>query len=91
MHRQRPCDGLLPLGGATRRDLIQRLTQPFHRIAPELRESIEEQDAVMRERWGMYLSGLDGYGLWLRDQGCSPGHELSFFARLLKDPFCPYR
>ena len=37
---------LLPLGGATRRDLIQRLTQPVDGIALALRELIEEQGAV---------------------------------------------
>ena len=46
---------LLPLGGATRRDLIQRLAQPFNRIAPELRESIEEQDPVVGEGCSMSL------------------------------------
>jgi ketosteroid isomerase-like protein len=46
---------LLPLGGATRRDLIQRLAQPFDPIAPELREFIEEQDAMVREGSRMFL------------------------------------
>ena len=38
----------------TTRSILERLAQPFDRIAAELREFIEEQDAMVRQRSRMY-------------------------------------